>query len=179
MLRVQADEPNAFAELFELLQPKIFGRLFKSMRDRQEAEDLTQDVFFRLYRSRKRYVPKAKFSTWLYHITSNVVRNAIRHRQRHSCLRYSPNKDGEGTGHIDLTSPSARLEQREVAEVVRRAMGELMTRQRTALEMYQFQHCSLTEIARALSMTPEAAKSLLYRARLQMRASLEQFPDPC
>src|SRR5439155_26636131 len=77
MLRVQRDEPGAFAELVERYRPKVFGRLFRLFADRQDAEDLAQEVFLRLYRARKRYRPRAKFNTWLYHIAHNVARNAL------------------------------------------------------------------------------------------------------
>src|SRR5438128_1953189 len=76
MLRVRKDEPGAFAELLELYWTRIFGRFFRWLNDRQEAEDLAQEVFLRLYRSRKRYQPRARFSTWLFHIAQNVARNA-------------------------------------------------------------------------------------------------------
>src|SRR5438132_115048 len=82
MLRVKRDEPGAFAELVASQGQRIFARFFRSFQDRQEAEDLTQDVLLRLYRSRKRYEPRAKFSTWLFHITQNVARNAFRSRRR-------------------------------------------------------------------------------------------------
>src|SRR5438876_7855312 len=90
MFRVQRDEPDAFAELTERFSTRIFARLFRTLHDRQEAEDLTQDVFMRLYRSRRRYQARAKFSTWLYHITQNVVRNALRRRRRHAWLHFGP-----------------------------------------------------------------------------------------
>jgi RNA polymerase sigma factor (sigma-70 family) len=78
---------------------------------------------------------------------------------------------------MDLTSPSDGLERGEVAELVRHAMRGLVRRQRTALEMFQFQNRTYAEIAAALSLTPEATKSLLYRARLQMRVYLQHFSD--
>ena len=72
MLRIQRDDPSAFAELVERYWNKLFDRFYRQMRDRQEAEDLTQEVFLRLYRHRKRYRPQARFATWLFHITHNV-----------------------------------------------------------------------------------------------------------
>src|ERR1700733_12809626 len=72
MLRVQRDEAGAFAELVETFWQRIFGRFFRALHDRQEAEDLAQEVFLRLYRSRKRYQPRARFTTWLFHISQNV-----------------------------------------------------------------------------------------------------------
>src|SRR2546430_1605246 len=82
MLRVRNDDQQAFAELLDHYRPRIFGHFFRVLANRQDAEDLTQEVFLRLYRSRKRYQPRARFATWLYHITQNVARNAIRSRRR-------------------------------------------------------------------------------------------------
>src|SRR5262249_30088473 len=78
MLRVQRHEPGAFAELVARYWPRVFGRFFRQLGDRQEAEDLAQNVFLRLYRVRHRYRPAARFATWLFHIARNVARNALR-----------------------------------------------------------------------------------------------------
>src|SRR5262245_31616993 len=87
MLRVQADEAGAFAELAQRYWGRVFGHFCRQLGDRQEAEDLTQEVFLRVYRHRKRYQPRAKFATWLFHIIQNLVRNALRFRRRHPHFR--------------------------------------------------------------------------------------------
>lgn len=181
MLRIQNDEPGAFAELIERYWPRIFGRFLKQLGDRQEAEDLAQDVFLRLYRNRHRYQPRASFATWIYHIARNVARNAIRSRRRRPCMSLGhltyPEQDDALIGCLrepGQEGPSRPLEREEVANVVRAAIAGLAYRQRTALEL-QFQDCSYSEIAAELRMTPKAAKSLLYRARLQLRENLNPF----
>src|ERR1700751_252247 len=83
MLLVQRDDPAAFAELVNRYSTQVFGQFYPRLRDREEAEDLAQEVFLRLYRHRKRYQPRAKFATWLFHIAQNVFRNALRSRRRH------------------------------------------------------------------------------------------------
>lgn len=180
MLRVKRDEPGAFAELTDRFGGRIFAQLYRMIPDRQEAEDLTQDVFLRLYRSRRRYQPRAKFSTWLFHITKNVARNALRRRRRQAWLHFGPVIEREETSTLArqrhdpaLESPSAPLERCELAQAVRGAVAGLAGRQRAALEMHQFQNRSYAEIAAALALTPEATKSLLYRARLQLRGHLD------
>lgn len=181
MLRVQADEPGAFAELIDRYWPRIFGRFFKQLGDRQEAEDLAQDVFLRLYRNRRRYQPRARFATWIYHIARNVARNAIRSRRRRPFLSLGAMRasDGEENGIESLKgilqeSPSRPLEREEATRAVRTAVASLTWRHRAALEL-QFQDCSYNEIAAELDVTPKAAKSLLYRARLQLRDHLHGF----
>jgi len=181
MLRVKGGQPGAFEELVERYWPRIFGRFYKQLGDRQEAEDLAQDVFLRLYRNRRHYQPRASFATWIYHIARNVARNAVRSRLRRPCLSLGQVMRPE---HEDTCaqwlrarrqeSPMRPLERQEAALVVRGAVAALARRQRTALEL-QFLDCTYSEIAAELNMTPKAAKSLLYRARLQLRASLNTY----
>lgn len=182
MLRVQRDDPVAFAELARSYWPRVFSYLYRRLSDRQEAEDLAQDVFLRLFRYRKRYQPRAKFNTWLFHITQNVARNALRSRRRRPLMRFpffaSPAEEGRFDAHQVLArtdAPSRRMERAELAAVVRAAVATLGSRQRVALELHQFQHCSYAEIAEEMDMSPKAAKSLLYRARNQLRVSLSGF----
>ena len=173
MLRVQADEPDAFAVLMRQLHPRVLCQLLHLLHDRQEAEDGAQEVFLRLYRSRKRYAPTARFSAWLFHITQNVARNAMRQRRRQQWLRVGLLPEHEAPIPCDSLSPADRLERREMIERVRFALAGLLARQRQALQMQEFEHRSCAEIAAALALTPKAAKSLLHRARLQMRVILE------
>jgi RNA polymerase sigma-70 factor (ECF subfamily) len=179
MLRVRAGDDDAFTELQERYAPRVFGYFCRQLRDRSDAEDLTQDVFLRLYRSRNRYEPRARFATWIFHITQNVARNALRSRRRHPCVHLDPESPAN-RGLLEVLSdragsPSRPLERDELAGVVRAAVAELAGRQRTALELHQFQDCTYAEVAAELDMTPKAAKSLLYRARNQLREVLLPF----
>lgn len=183
MLRVQRDDAAAFGELSERYGHRVFSHFFRRLGDRQEAEDLSQEVFLRLYRYRKRYQPRAKFATWLYHITQNVLRNALRSRRRHACVRFGAlaRADEGDLGEFLLTdhgdAPGRPIERAELAGVVRAAVSGLAGRQRTALELHQFQDRSYAEVAAAMDMTPKAAKSLLYRARNQLRANLTPMAE--
>src|SRR5579871_5890439 len=129
MLRVQRGDPTAFSQLVARYWNQVFGRFYRRLGDRQEAEDLTQDVFLRLYRYRDRYQPRAKFATWLYHITQNVARNAVRSRRRHPCLSLGTMDLGNSDDlvpEVSLTdrgdSPSRPMERAEVARAVRNAL---------------------------------------------------------
>jgi len=179
MQRVQDDDQEAFAELQERYAPRIFGYFCRQLRDRSEAEDLTQEVFLRLYRSRERYQPRARFTTWIFHIAQNVARNALRSRRRRPCVHLDPAAPASRE-MLDVLSdqadpPSRPMERDELAGVVRAAVAELAGRQRTALELHQFQDRTYAEVAAELDMTPKAAKSLLYRARNQLREVLQPF----
>lgn len=184
MLRVQRDDEAAFRELLDQYWRQVFGRFYRRLGDRQDAEDLAQDVFLRLYRYRKRYQPRAKFATWLFHIAQNVLRNALRSRRRHARVRVgTPGGASEEDSFLDAAHqtpsdhPSRPLEQAEIAVVVRLAVSGLADRQREALEMHQFHDRTCAEIAAELDMSPKAAKSLLYRARHQLRGVLRPYVE--
>ena len=183
MLRVQRDEPGAFAELVRRYWMRVFGRFYRQLGDRQEAEDLAQDVFLRMYGARKRYRPTAKFATWLFHISQNVARNAIRSRRRHPHLRIDLVHTATEEHAVEpflrsrYEPPSWPMERAELAGLVRAAGSSLGRRQRAALELHQFHDRTYSQIAAEMDMTPKAAKSLLYRARLRLRAHLTKLLD--
>ena len=87
MLAVRDGDETAFAELEARYRTRVLGWFCRRLGDRVEAEDLTQEVFLRLYRARASYQPRARFATWVFHITQNVARNALRSRRRHPCVR--------------------------------------------------------------------------------------------
>ena len=180
MLRVQRDEPGAFAALVAAYWSRVFGKFVRPVGARQEAEDLAQDVFLRLYRSRKRYRPRAKLATWVFFIARNVGRNALRRRRRKKLTPVGLAFDGEDFASLgvlaDEAAPAAPLARAELARLVRGAVAGLNGRQRRAVEL-QFDDQSYAEIADALAMSPKAAKSLLYRARNELRFALLPFAE--
>jgi RNA polymerase sigma-70 factor (ECF subfamily) len=182
MLRVQRDEAGAFADLLERYWKQVFGRFYRQLGDRQEAEDLAQEVFLRIYRHRKRYQPTARFGTWLFHITQNVARNALRSRRRHPSVHLDAL--GRSAGQDSLLErvlaargepPAKAMERDEEVRIVRAAVAALANRQRRALQLHQFQDRTYAQVAAEMDMSPKAAKSLLYRARNQLRANLTAF----
>jgi len=165
MLRIQDDCEAAFEELVRRHGSRIFGRFLRSCRDRQEAEDLTQETFLRVFRAHRRWQPRAKVATWLDRIAANVARNAARTRQRHAWLEY---------GDAESASPHAPLplEHAELGACVRRALDQLIAKHRRVLELQHFGEKSYVEIARDVNLTPKATKCLLYRARIELRELL-------
>jgi RNA polymerase sigma-70 factor (ECF subfamily) len=180
MLRVQRDEAGAFAELVSRFGSRVYSHFLRQFGDRIEAEDLSQDVFLRLYRSRKSYTPRAALTTWIYIIARNVARNAIRARRRRYSIPLDGDRRNEENLGIDVadraTGPSHLAEREELACVVRDAIATLNGRQRRAVEL-QFDNHSYNEIAIALDVTPKAAKCLLYRARHELRDVLLAYSD--
>jgi RNA polymerase sigma-70 factor (ECF subfamily) len=180
MQRVQSGDVAAFEEIQQRYAGRVFGYFCRQLRDRAEAEDLTQEVFLRLFRARHRYSPRARFATWVFHITQNVARNALRSRRRRPCVPLETATPAERGLPESLLrdrgeAPSRPLERDELAGVVRAAVAELAGRQRTAVELHQFHNRTYAEVAAELDMTPKAAKSLLYRARNQLREALSAF----
>jgi RNA polymerase sigma-70 factor (ECF subfamily) len=174
MLRARDGDEDAFSQLAGRYRERVFGFFCRRLGDRQEAEDLTQEVFLRLFRSRLRYEPRARFSTWVFHVTQNVARNALRFRQRHPSVRLSVAAAAENLfGAND--APSRPMERAELAGAVRAAIADLGERQRVALELHQFKEQTYAEVAAQLDMTPKAAKSLLYRTRNLLRLRLSPF----
>ena len=176
MLRVQAGDDEAFCRLAERYSSRIFGYFCRRLSDRPEAEDRTQEVLLRLFRSRKSYQPRARFSTWVFHITQNVARNALRFKRRHPSVRLPSTTEDDNWMEELLgrggEAPSRPLERAELAGLVRAAIADLGERQRAALELHQFHDQTYAEVAAQLDMTPKAAKSLLYRTRNLLRARL-------
>jgi RNA polymerase sigma-70 factor (ECF subfamily) len=184
MLKVRDDDSAAaFEELMLRYQNRLLTILDHLVGDRSLAEDLTQDVFLRIYRARKSYEPGAKFSTWLFTIANNVARNAKRTLSR----RREVSVVGQGSGPVAAhplehlakeasgLMPTRQLDKREMAEVVRLAMESLNERQRLAVLLSKFEAMSYIEIAETMDLSVQAVKSLLSRARGALKEILEPY----
>jgi RNA polymerase sigma-70 factor (ECF subfamily) len=182
MLQVRADEPGAFEELIERYQNRVLGILFHVVGDRQDAEDLAQEVFMRIYRARRGYKPTAKFSTWLFTIANNLASNALRSKRR----RQAVSLDGRDSGPLGARpqeqlvadpnqAASGQFVKNEVAQIVRDAVNKLNERQRVAVVLNKFEDMSYAEIGQIMGLTEKAVKSLLSRARTNLREMLEPY----
>jgi RNA polymerase sigma-70 factor, ECF subfamily len=183
MLRVQADDAGAFEELMLRYQDRVVSLMAHLVGKRDLAEDLAQDIFLRIYRSRKRYVPGSKFSTWLYTIAHNVASNSRRSLSRRREVNLVSQESGENTGNpLDQAAlaasglmPTRQLDKAELSTVVQMAIAALNERQRMAVLLNKFEHLSYEEIAEVMQLTPQAVKSLLSRARSNLREVLEPY----
>lgn len=183
MLRVQQDDAGAFEELMLRYQDRVVSLMTHLVGNRDLAEDLAQDIFLRVYRSRKRYVPGSKFSTWLYTIANNVASNSRRSLSRRREVNLAAHDSGEFRGnpleHAAMAAsglmPTRQLDKAELASVVQLAVAALNDRQRMAVLLNKFEHLSYDEIAQVMQLTPQAVKSLLSRARANLREVLEPY----
>jgi RNA polymerase sigma-70 factor (ECF subfamily) len=183
MLRVREDDAGAFEELVARYQTRLITVLEHLISRRDAAEDLAQDVFLRVYRSRKRYEPGAKFSTWLFTIANNVASNALRSRARRKEINMPPAQPNDSSAFpLEQMAqersgllPARQIDKAERAEVVRLAIESLNERQRMALLLSKFEGMSYAEIAEAMNLSTKAIKSLLSRARVNLRTALEPY----
>ena len=182
MLRVRADDAVAFAELVERFQHRLVAVMHHLVGSVDESEDLAQEVFLRVYRIRKKYRPKAKFSTWLFTIANNLALNALRDRKRRAVLPLEVRDSGSlGARMIENAAPdlgvtpSHGLRQKELADVVRHALDELGERQRVAIALNKFEDMNYAEIADVMGLSTKAVKSLLSRARSKLRETLQGY----
>ena len=183
MLRVRdAADQGAFAELVELYQHRLVSILNHLVGNRDEAEDLAQEVFLRVFKSRDRYHPTAKFSTWLFTIANNLALNQRRNRHRRATVQLELSESGsvpsggaERAADTRGRAPGDGLQQTELADVVRQAMDSLNERQRLAVVLNKFEDMGYAEIAEVLGMTSKAVKSLLSRARARLRELLVSY----
>lgn len=183
MLRVQQDDAEAFEELMRRYQNRVVSLMTHLVGKRDLAEDLAQDIFLRVYRSRKRYVPGSKFSTWLYTIANNVASNSRRGLARRREVHLVSQESGEHVGNpLDQAAleasglmPTRQLDKAELSQVVQLAVAALNDRQRMAVLLNKFEHLGYEEIAEVMELTPAAVKSLLSRARANLRDVLEPY----
>ncbi len=183
MLQVRDNNAAAFEELVLRYQGRLITVLEQLVHRRDVAEDLAQEVFLRVFRARKTYQPGAKFSTWLFTIANNVASNALRSLARRKEVNVSPGSNASSSADpLDQMAlaasglmPTRQLDRSERADVVRQAIQALSERQRMALLLSKFEGMSYTEIGETMELSPQAVKSLLSRARCNLRTALEPY----
>jgi RNA polymerase sigma-70 factor, ECF subfamily len=177
MILAQADDQASFGVLLNRNRNLVVRYLSRMVSNRAIAEELAQDVFVRVYRSRRSYEPTAKFSTWLYRITTNVALNYFRDEKR---TQHDVSLDAEAVLVRKSTSDHAPLvEDRLVREVVneqiRRAVRALPPKQRAAVLMHKYDEMDYAQIAKVLGCTPAAVKALMFRAYETLRLRLQSL----
>ena len=183
MLQVRADEEGAFEELVDRYQHRLVGIMHHVVGNKEEAEDLAQEVFLRVYRARKKYRPRSKFSTWVFTIANNLALNSLRAKQRRPVVPLlSPQDSGAmGAGPQGQmvpdprTGPMQKVQKVELADRIRAALDGLNERQKMAVVLNKFEDMNYAEIAEVMALTTKAVKSLLSRARMNLRAALTGY----
>ncbi len=172
MLRVKDGDDAAYAQLLNNYKDRLIGVFTHMLHDHDVAEDLAQEVFLRVYRSKERYEPTAKFSTWLFRIANNLASNHRRNRGRRKEVPLEVRDTGPQTNRPEEQlladksgmMPTRQADKREMQDVVRKALGTLNERQRMAVMLHKFEGMSYADIGQTMEMTVTAVKSLLSRA---------------
>jgi RNA polymerase sigma-70 factor, ECF subfamily len=178
MIRLKNGDLDSFEELIERHRDPVLNLAYRFMGDRIEAEDALQEIFMRVFRARDRYEPSARFSTWLYRIATNYCLNAVKARRADRWR--SLHGPGEADFQLDWpateeSGPEENLARKELAGIIRGAVEGLPESQRMAIVLNKYHGQSYQEIAEAMDLTVMAVKSLLMRARLNLRERLARY----
>jgi RNA polymerase sigma-70 factor (ECF subfamily) len=177
MERIGSGDHSAFRTLVERHQNAVIGTVSKMLGSPNDAEDISQQVFLRIWRNARRYRPDAKFTTYLFTITRNLVFNETRRRGR---KKEVSSEEREENSHYQIAdspdrTPDAELLQAELQQAVDAAIAALPETQRMAVVLRRYEQLSYEEIAEVLQLSVSAVKSLLFRARSTLRESLAGY----
>ncbi len=181
MLRAKAGDQSAFEYLVQKYRRPMVSFMFRMARNAAAAEDLAQEVFLRVYRSRENYEASAKFTTWLYRIATNLAVNHARDtRHERSEVQVSLDEPDEESGAtLELPDASLSVEQqlvrRERMLAIRMKVEALPEQQKLAVIMHKYQQMDYKQIAAVLKKSESATKSLLFRAYETLREQLKEF----
>ena len=177
MRLVAQGDTVAFEKLIERHQSLVIGTVARMLGSNSDVEDIAQQVFIRVWKSASRYVPRAKFTTWLLKITRNLVFNELRRAKRRAHAPLQPEANVEEMQLKDESNPSpdASLLELELQEAIEKAIGELPETQRMALVLRRYEEFSYEQIADILNLSVPAVKSVLFRARTELRVRLGNY----
>ena len=175
MLRVRDGDACSFALLLERHRTPVIHYLYRMVQNQAVAEELAQEVFLRVYRSRTSYEPTARFTTWLFRIATHLALNQIRDRRHERATERIVDKPDDGLVR-QLPDRMPTVEQRLLRdarlEEVRQAIGALPAKQKAAVLMHKYQEMEYSQIAGVLGCSESAVKSLLFRAYETLRSRL-------
>ena len=177
MLAFQGGDNDAFERLMRKHYRSVLNFIARFIGSAEVAEDLTQEVFLRIYRNRLRYVPKARFRTWMFTIARNLSLNEIRRSTRLGELITQDDPDLRANASFpyqddDKSGPESDLLLQERRKRVHQAISNLPENQRSAVLLRRFEDLSYAEIAAVLGVSEKAVKSLLSRAKVNLRKHL-------
>jgi len=181
MLRVKAGDESAFDYLVQKYRRPMVNFMYRMAHNAAVAEDLAQEVFLRVYRSRWSYEASAKFTTWLYRIATNLAVNHARdtrhERPENMVSLDGPDQDTGTTMDVadSRLSVEENLVRRERLQAIRQTVQNLPERQRMAVIMHKYQQMDYKQIAEVLKLSESATKSLLFRAYETLREQLKSF----
>lgn len=180
MARLKDGEDTALNELMARWQQPLVSFILRYTGNHEDALDLAQETFVRVFESRDRYEPRSKFSTWLFTIAANLCRNLARWRERHPTVTLHATGEDDDSG-LESTLPAAgdtpfdNAEREDLASAVREAIQTLPHDLKTAVLLFEYQDQGYDEIAATLRCSPKAVETRLYRARKILREALSRW----
>ena len=177
MRLVSRGDTSAFEKLIERHQALVAGTVARMLSSNSDVEDIAQQVFIRVWKSARRYVPRAKFTTWLLKITRNLVFNELRRTKRHAHVPLQSEPGVEDPPLKDETNlaPDASLLESELQRTIEESILQLPETQRMALVLRRYEQLSYEQIAEVLDLSVPAIKSVLFRARSELRSRLSKY----
>ena len=177
MERLVAGHDAALNGIMERHAAKLFNYLIRCLQNEEDAADAAQETFVRAYQNRAKFDPSQRFSTWLYAIATNLIKDRYRWRSRHPQVSLDAANDQGGASFSEHLrahgpTPSERLQADERADAVRRAIAALPEDLRTPLILAEYEERSHIEIGEILGCTAKAVETRIYRARQQLRVAL-------
>ena len=182
MMQVVSGNDSAFEDLVTRYQDRLIGFFYHLIRDRTAAEDMAQEVFMRVYKARERYTARARFSTWLFRIAHNLASNQKRGLARRREIPLSGSaasddavrREDEFLAEKSALMPTRVIDSKETQDIVRNALDSLNERQKTAVLLHKFEGMSYQDIGEIMDLNIVAVKSLLSRARGNLKEVLER-----
>lgn len=177
MRLVARGDTSAFEQVIERHQALVAGTAARMLGSNSDVEDIAQQVFIRVWKSARRYVPRAKFTTWLLKITRNLVFNELRRAKRRAQVPLQSEPGAEEIPLKDETNPApdASLLDDELQRAIEEAIMQLPESQRMALVLRRYEQLSYEQIAEVLDLSVPAVKSVLFRARTELRTRLSKY----
>jgi len=163
-------DKSAFRQLVEKYQDSVINVSYQFLRNKEEAEEVAQDVFLKVYLSSGSYQPKSKFSTWLFRIVVNSCLNKLRDKKKFSSLQLEENFPAPANDQ-----PDKSYEQEELKRMVRSAIDSLPENQRTVILLNQYEELSYQDMARILDCSVSAIESRLFRAKESLKNKLAGY----
>ena len=174
MQRLRDGDDLALNELMDRWQKPILAYLYRTVGDYETAADLAQEVFVRLYKSRRRYRSGGSFSAYLFTIASNLARNHFRWKKRHPEAALSETPIARLHGGETSPDPSVQLERSEAGAEIKAAVQRLPEKLRQAVILFHFHELPQSEIAQILGCSEKSIETRLYRAKKQLRSAFEK-----
>lgn len=176
MFAAQRGDDTSFSLLVDRHRTQLVHHLSRLVQNPAVAEELAQDVFLRIHRSRGAWTPSAKFTTWLFRISTNVAYNHFRDQKHHNRNLSLDREPAVGARKRDYSDPTGTVEQSLVQNVhlqqIRDAIADLPWKQRNAVLMHKYEEMDYAQISQALGCTPSAVKALMFRAYETLREQL-------